>query len=145
MSEFAQVGDWCPNKNCPAYGQRQSATHHNIVKYGKTKAGCQRYKCKTCGKTFTATKGTLFYRRRTVHTEIIDTLALIAEGSRISSLARAKGHKEDTIIAWVREAGEHAAAIEAVLLAEYQLTRAQIDGLWAYVGHKGAKKLSRDG
>jgi transposase-like protein len=127
------------------YGERQSAAQHNIVKYGRTKAGCQRYKCKTCGKTFTATKGTLFYRRRTARTEIIDTLALIAEGSRISSLARAKGHKEDTIIAWVREAGAHAAAIEAVLFEEYELTRAQIDGLWAYVGHKGAKKLSGNG
>ena len=144
MSEFAQVGDWCPNTNCAEYGQCQDKQQRNIVKYGKTKAGCQRYKCTTCGKTFTATKGTLFYRRRTAHAEIIDTLAMIAEGSRISSLARAKGHKEDTIIAWVREAGAHAAAIEAVLVGEYQLTRAQIDGLWAYVGNKGAKKLSRD-
>ncbi len=145
MPEFAQVGEWCPNENCPEYGRCQGAQQHNIVKYGTTKAGCQRYKCKTCGKTFTATKGTLFYRRRTARTEIIDTLALIAEGSRISSLARAKGHKTDTIIAWVREAGEHAAAIEAVLVGEYQLARAQIDGLWAYVGNKGAKKLPRDG
>ena len=35
-------------------------------------------------------------------------------------------------------------AIEEVLLADYQLTRGQIDGLWAYVGNKGEKKLSRD-
>jgi hypothetical protein len=56
-------------------------------------------------------------------------------------LARVKGHKPDTIIDWVREAGEHAEAIEAVLLAKYQLSRGQLDGLWAYVGHKGEKKL----
>jgi hypothetical protein len=31
-----------------------------------------------------------------------------------------------------------------VLLADYHLTRGQIDGLWAYVGNKGEKKLSRD-
>jgi transposase-like protein len=145
MSQFAQVGDFCPNETCADYGKRQSDHQHNVVKFGKTKAGRQRYWCKTCGATFTETKGTLFYRRRTPEEEIIDTLALIAEGNRISSLARAKGHKEDTIIEWIQEAGQHAEAIEEVLLSEYRLTRGQIDGLWAYVGNKGEKKLSRDG
>ena len=141
MTKFAQVGDFCPDETCADYGKRQSDQQHNIVRYGKTKAGRQRYKCKTCGATFTETKGTIFYRRRTPEDEIIDTLALIAEGNRISSLVRAKGHKEDTIIDWIREAGQHAEAIEEVLLSEYRLTRGQIDGLWAYVGNKGEKKL----
>ena len=145
MSELAQVSDFCPNETCSDYGKCQGDHQHNIVKYGQTKAGRQRYKCKTCGVTFTETKGTLFYRRRTPTDEIISTLALIAEGSRISSLARAQGHKEDTISAWLREAGTHAEALEAVLLSEYQVTRGQIDGLWAYVGNKGEKKLSRNG
>ena len=144
MSKLAQVGDFCPNEACPNYGKLQSEGQGKIIKFGKTKAGRQRYECKTCGETFTETKGTLFYRRRTPEDEIMDTLAHIAEGSRISSLARTKGHKEDTIIDWVREAGKHAEAIEEVLLADYQLTRGQIDGLWAYVGNKGEKKLSRD-
>jgi transposase-like protein len=144
MSEFAQVGDFCPNEICSDYGKLQSDEQHNINKFGKTKAGRQRYLCKTCGATFTETKGTLFYRRRTPEGEIIDALALIAEGNRISSLVRATGHKEDTIIDWIREAGQHAEAIEEVLLSEYRLTRGQIDGLWAYVGNKGEKKLSRD-
>jgi len=142
MTKFAQVGDFCPDKTCADYGKRQSDQQHNIIRYGKTKAGRQRYRCKTCGATFTETKGTILYRRRTPEDEIIDTLALVAEGSRISSLERAKGHKEDTIIDWIREAGRHAEAIEEVLLSEYQLTRGQIDGLWAYVGNKGEKKLS---
>ena len=51
-----------------------------------------------------------------------------------------KGHKEDTNIEWIREAGTHAEEIEAVLLAKHQITRGQLDGLWAYVGNKGAKK-----
>jgi transposase-like protein len=138
------VGDFCPDETCSDYGKRQGERQQNIIKYGKTKAGRQRYKCNTCDGTFTETIGTIFYRRRTPEDEIIDTLALIAEGTRISSLVRTKGHKEDTIIDWIREAGQHAEAIEEVLLCEYQLTRGQIDGLWAYVGNKGEKKLSRD-
>jgi transposase-like protein len=142
--KFAQVGDFCPDEACSDYGKRQGERQHNIVKYGKTKAGRQRYKCKTCGGTFTETKGTVFYRLRTPENEVTDTLALIAEGNRVSSLARAKRHKEDTIIDWIRKAGQHSEAIEEVLLSEYQLTRGQIDALWAYVGNKGEKKLSRD-
>lgn len=142
MSELAQVGDFCPSEICPDYGKLQSDQQHNIIRFGKTKAGRQRYRCHTCGGTFAETKGTLFYRRHTPKAEIIDTLALVAEGNRISSLTRTTGHKEDTIVDWIRAAGQHAAEVEEVLLAEYQLTRGQIDGLWAYVGNKGEKKAT---
>jgi transposase-like protein len=145
MSQLTQVGDFCPNEICLDYGKCQNERQQNIIKFGQSKAGRQRYRCKSCGQTFTETKGTIFYRRRTSEEEILDTLALIAEGNRISSLVRVKGHKEDTIIDWIREAGQHAAEIEAVLLSDYQLSRGQIDGLWAYVGHKGEKKVSRNG
>lgn len=140
MPEFAQVGDFCPNTACDDYGKRQDEHQRNIVKFGKTRAGRQRYRCKTCRKTFTETKGTIFYRRRTPDDEIIETLAFLAEGSRISSIARVKGHKEDTILAWLREAAEHAEAIEEELMSRYQIERGQLDGLWAYVGNKGEKK-----
>ena len=136
MIKFAKVGEFCQNKSCADYGKEQT----KIIKAGTRKKGRQRYKCTTCQGTFTETKGTIFYRRRTAEAEIIDTLALIAEGDRISSLARAKGHKRDTISAWVQAAGQQAEAVEEVLLANYELSRGQIDGLWAYVGHKGEKK-----
>lgn len=140
MPEFAQVGDFCPNKACADYGKRQREGQTNIVRFGKTKAGRQRYKCNTCGRTFTETKGTIFYRRRTPEDEITETLAFLAEGSRISSLARVKGYKEDTILNWLRDAATHAEAIEEVLMAEYQIERGQLDSLWAYVGNKGEKR-----
>ena len=138
--EFAQVGDFCPNEICPEYGKIQSDQRRNIKKAGKTKKGRQRYQCKTCGQTFVETKGTIFYRRRTAEEEILETLAFIAEGVRISSLARVKGHKEDTILDWLRTAAQHAEEIEETLLAEYQLDQGQLDALWSYVGNKGEKR-----
>lgn len=143
MPQFARVGDFCPNEACADHGQQQGEHQKNIVKYGKTKAGRQRYMCRTCGSTFTATKGTIFYRRRTPEDEIIETLALLAEGNRISSLTRVKGYKEDTILAWLRDAAEHAEAIEEELLARYRIERGQLDSLWAYVGNKGEKRATR--
>ncbi len=139
MKGIARVGDFCPNESCPDYGKRQSEGQRNIKKAGKTRRGRQRYLCKTCGRTFTETKGTIFYRRRTPEEEIIETLALIAEGVRISSLARVKGHKEDTILDWLRAAAEHAEEIEEILLAKYRLDQGQLDALWSYVGNKGKK------
>jgi len=145
MPEFIHVGDFCPNKDCRDYVSPQvGQPKKNINKNGKTKKGKQRYKCKTCGQTFTETKGTVFYRRRTPENEIIETLACVAEGVRISSLSRVKGHKEDTILDWIRDAARHAEAIEEVLMAEYQVSRGQLDALWSYVGNKGEKRLSRD-
>jgi transposase-like protein len=143
MAEFAHVGDFCPNEACRDYGKLQKdQSKRNIKKAGKTSRGTQRYLCKSCGRTFTETKGTLLYRRRVGESEIMETLALLADGVRISSLSRAKGYKEDTILSWLREAARHAEQIEEILMSDYSLDRGQLDALWSYVGNKGEKKLS---
>jgi len=49
VSELAEVGDFCPNEDCSGAGKTDEG---NIVKYGTTAKGLQRYRCKTCGKTF---------------------------------------------------------------------------------------------
>lgn len=141
MSQLASVGDFCPNPTCSDYEKCQEASsRRNIIKFGYTTAGKQRYKCHTCGKTFTETYGTLFYRRRVCDSEILEVLAMIAEGSRISSVHRIKGYSENTITAWLADAADQIEAVEAVLLADYSLSRAQLDGLWFYVAHNDKKK-----
>lgn len=144
MGQLANVGDFCPDEDCRDYGKLQAKqSKRNIKKHGYTKNGTQRYQCLTCKKSFTATKGTIFYRRRTPMGEILEVLAFLAEGVRISTLARVKGHKEDTILAWLKEAAEHVGQIETLLLANYQLERGQLDAMWSYVGNKGEKKTTR--
>ena len=132
MPEFVQVGDYCLNEACRDYGKLQSQqSRKNINKFGKTRAGRQRYQCKTCESTFTETKGTIFYRRRTPADEIIETLALVAEGSRISSLERVKGHKDDTILAWLRATSPEPIlrdARQAVELAEVSARATRFQG-----------------
>ncbi len=86
-NRLVPVGAFCPNRQCEAYG-KLSEEEGNIIKFGRTNTGVQRYQCKLCGGTFTATRGTLFYRRQTPRKEILETLALLAEGVRISSVAR---------------------------------------------------------
>jgi len=145
MEKYAKPGDFCPNEACPDHGKLQTAQQQNLEKFGKTRRGVQRYRCQTCRKTFTETFGTIFYGKRTPGHEILETLALLAEGNRISALSRVKGHKEDTILQWLREAARHAEQLEGVIMAEFKVKRAQLDALWAYVRNKGEKRLSRDG
>jgi len=138
-SQLAEVGQFCPNEACEFYQDLKQA---RIIRYGKTAKGTQRYQCKHCGKTFVETKGTLFHGKHTPGKDILEALAMLAEGMRISSISRVKGFKEDTVLRWLREAASHAEQVEAVLMDNYQVQRAQIDGLWAYVGHKGRKKAT---
>jgi len=42
MSELAEVGDFCPNETCLDAGKTDKG---NIVKYGTTSKGLQRYRC----------------------------------------------------------------------------------------------------
>ena len=143
MERFAQTKDFCPNQACPDYGKLQSdQAKPNIKKLGKTQRGVQRYQCKTCGKTFTETRGTIFFRKHAQEGEILEVLALLAEGNRISTITRVKGIKEDTILRWLREAARHTEEVEEALLKEFHVKRAQIDGLWSFVQNKGEKKLS---
>lgn len=137
MSVLVTVGSFCTNGNCADYGKVDAG---NIIRYGKSSEGRQRFQCKTCRKTFNERKGTLFYNRKTEEADILECLALLAEGVRISSISRAKGIKEDTILSFLRQAAHHAEQIEAILLNDYRISQVQIDGLWTYVGRKGAKK-----
>ena len=57
-------------------------------------------------------------------------------------MSRTTGHKEDTLLDWLRAAAQQVEAIEAVLLADYRVSRGQLDGLWVYVGNKGGKKTT---
>jgi transposase-like protein len=137
MSELVPVGTFCPYAECADYGQVGKG---NVIQYGKSKQGQQRFQCRRCQRTFNERKGTLFYKRKTPVKDILECLALLAEGSRISSIRRVKGIKEDTILSFLREAADHAEQIEAILLNDYRIGRAEIDGLWTYVGRKRGKK-----
>lgn len=140
MSLLAHVGDFCPNTDCPDYGKTDP---NNIIKFGKTRQDKQRFRCKSCRKSFNENHGTIFYRKRKAEQDLLEVLALLAEGSRISSISRSKGLKEDTILAWLREAAQHTEELEDRLMNDYAIERGQLDGLWSYVGNKGEKNTTR--
>jgi transposase-like protein len=135
---LAQAGSYCPNPECSQY---QKVKTGNIVKYGKSKQGVQRYQCRVCKKVFNERIGTLFYGKRTAVKDIVESLAMVAEGMGIRATARVKGIKHDTLSTWLGEAASQAQQVEEVLLQNYHWSASQIDALWTYVRRKERKRF----
>lgn len=133
--EFVQPGSFCWNEQCPRYGEVGAG---NVRRFGKTATGVQRFQCRTCRKAFTATRGTPFYG---IHDpeKMLRALVLLSERVSIRGVGRATGAKPDAVIEWMEKAAAHVELIERLLQRHHQVSRAQLDALWAFVGHKGEK------
>jgi len=68
---------------------------------------------------------------------------MLGDRNSLAAIHRIKGIKEETVSAWLIEAAPRMEQIEQALLRDYKMSRAQLDALWTYVGHKGEKKVSR--
>ncbi len=71
-------------------------------------------------------------------------LSLTRRKNSLASIHRVKGIKEETVISsWLREASCHVEEIKGLMLANYKLSRVQLDAMWSYVGHKGEKGVTQ--
>ena len=136
QTRLVAAGSFCWNRDCPDYGQ---VGHDNMRTFGQTAKGVQRYQCKTCKQTSSETKGTVFHGRHHGQQTILDCLAMLADRNSLAAIHRIKGVKEETVCAWLQRAAQHVEELEALLLANYPVSRVQLDALWTYVGHKGEK------
>lgn len=91
----------------------------------------ERYRCNVCGQTFSATKGTLFYRLRTDPTVVVTVLTLLAYGCPIEAIVAAYQFDKRTVKAWWRRAGAQCKTVHHHLLEDAQLDiqQAQADEL----------------
>src|SRR5947207_9707698 len=102
--QVAEIGSFCLNEACEDY---QKVHHENMKKNGKTDKGVQRYICKTCKKSFTETKRTMFYRCRHTQEEIAEYMSLLGDCNSLAAIHRIKGIKEKTVMKWLEEASAH--------------------------------------
>ena len=132
----AEIGTFCLNEACKYY---KKFMPDNVMKYGQTKKGVQRYCCKTCKKTFTQTKGTMFYRLRHSEEEVVECLELVGERMSLAAIHRTKGIKEETVDSWLEKAESQVKQVEEYFVIPYKLKRIQADALWSVVGYKVEK------
>ena len=77
----------CPNSVCPAHGR---VGGENIVIHGfyRTRSGKRRrYRCRACGRTFSSTTGTPYYRLQHRRARFDAVVALRVEGVNISAIS----------------------------------------------------------
>ncbi len=101
---------FCGTETCPDKG-RVGAGNSGIHSQKK-----QRYRCKTCGDTFSATKGTPYYRLHKEAWLMTVVLILLAQGCLPQAIVAAFGLDERTVTAWLHRAGAHCAAVHGHLV-----------------------------
>src|SRR6266849_1289332 len=111
---------FCPNLACVARGHVGQGT---IVSHGKARA---RYRCKTCGKTFSAQAGTMFEGLRKPQAVIVIVVTLLAYGCPIQAIVQAFGLDERTVARWRDRAGTHCQQVHQAVVQQGQLDLLQV-------------------
>src|SRR5919108_1099272 len=103
---------FCPNMACPARGQTGQG---NI---GIHSCKDKRFICTECHKTFSATKGTAFYRLRTSAETVVLLVTLLAHGCPLQAIVAAFGFDERTVAAWWARSGRQGQAVQEYLVEQ---------------------------
>jgi transposase-like protein/IS1 family transposase len=114
---------FCPNLDCLARGQ---VGQGNIVIHSRTPG---RYRCKTCKKTFSARRGTLFEGLRKPVELIVIVVTLLSYGCPRQAIVHAFGLDERTVGEWQERAGQHCRQVHQaiVLQGQLDLVHVQVD------------------
>jgi len=111
---------FCPNMACP---ERGKVGNGNIVSHSRKE---QRYKCKTCGKTFSETKGTALYGIKKDSDLFVWVVTLLAFGCPTQAIVQAFGLDERTVQSWQRKAGEQCQQVHEQVIGQAQLDLQQV-------------------
>src|SRR5687767_9521703 len=103
---------FCPNLACPARGQTGQG---NIGRHSRKD---KRFLCTECHKTFSATKGTAFYRLRTAAETVTLVGTLLAPGCPPQAIVAAFGFDERTGMRWMTRGGGHGQAVQEHLVEQ---------------------------
>src|SRR2546428_5304381 len=101
---------FCPNRACPARGQPGQG---NIGIHSRKD---KRFLCTECHKTFSATKGTAFYRLRTAAETVTLVVTVLAHGCPPQAIVAAFGFDERTVLRWMARGGVQGQAVQEPLV-----------------------------
>jgi transposase-like protein len=114
----------CSNGHCHARGQTGMG---NIGIHAQKE---QRFSCHGCHTTFSARKGTVFYRLRTSAETVVLVVTLLAHGCPVQAIVAAFGFDERTVADWWARSGRQGQAVqEALVERPRDLGQVQADAL----------------
>ena len=120
--------------------------HTESTKNGKSKAGLQRFKCKSCGVGFTEENfhdGPLGKMRVDVDKAMI-VISMLLEGMSIRACERITGMNRDTIDRLILEVGDKCQNFHDYNVQNVACSDLQLDEIWSFVGMKARKAKNQD-
>jgi transposase-like protein len=120
---------FCPYPDCAYQGWVGLG---NISANGHPSGGPwrQRY-CTGCGGYFQETHGTPLHGKRVASERLVWAVGALAEGLGIRAVARVFEVDPNTVLAWLVEVADHAAAFSQYFLHDVRVTQVQLDELFA--------------
>ena len=86
----------------------------------------QRYRCRTCNKTFSARRGTMMEGLRTPSELVVIVVILLAYGCPVQAIVHAYGLDERTVADWQRRAGKHCQQVHQAIVEQGNLVTTQV-------------------
>src|SRR5216683_2490550 len=119
----------CPDADC-RYGGWLGLG--NISSNGHPSGGPWRQLyCSRCQGYFLETQGTIFHGKRVVPEKLVWAVGALAEGLGMRAVARVFEVDPNTVLAWLVEVADHAAAFSRSFLHDVRVTQVQLDELFA--------------
>src|SRR5437879_5851221 len=106
---------FCPNLACSARGQIGQG---NIRVHDRKR---QRYRCRSCGQTFSQRRGTMMEGLRKPTELIVVVITELSYGCPIQAIVHAFGLDERTVASWRDRAGSHCKLLHQALVEQAAL------------------------
>jgi len=110
-------------------------------RFGKHRNGLQRFRCMTCGKTYTEPHEKPFEDMTADIDKAMLAMKLLVEGNSIRSIERTTELHRDTILCLLVVVGEKCEKLMGRLIVNVPVADVQCDEIWGYVSKKEGHKL----
>jgi transposase-like protein len=117
----------CQNTQCAYFNKVEGK---EIIKYGKSRNGRQKYLCKQCKKVFTETYDTHLYGRKLTKAQLNEIYRLLVQKHSIRSIERITGHHRDTISKLSIALSMNPKSTERIIFFSMNIQKAEMDEIW---------------
>lgn len=130
----------CPNPQCPDLGKAGPSAIVANGTYAKKGGRGQRFRCRTCGKSFCQKTEKLFAGLHYPEEKVILALKLLVKGLTIRKTSAMLKVRPDTLRRWLSRLAKNPAAVNERLRREPGVTEAELNSLWTAVREGSLKK-----
>ncbi|MGH9873921.1 MAG: IS1/IS1595 family N-terminal zinc-binding domain-containing protein [Pyrinomonadaceae bacterium] len=112
-------------------------------RFGKDRKGQQRFRCLSCGTTFTEPKIKMLDNMILAEGKALSVLSHLVEGCSIRSTERLTGVHRDTILDLLALAGRKCESLMDATIKDVPVEDVECDEVWSYIGMKAKTKAKK--